>query len=141
MAGRKKKQAEAMEEKNNEVLLRKPIEVNGKHYEKIIVNRPSALDLLDFNLPALLSGHGREMTRLVKLCGEFEDGSPLPEDLELKIDLLDVISFGGVIMYFLRGMDLDVETPASSTSKKSSAKSSTTFTNTPQTSSSSASVS
>lgn len=98
------------------ITLFKPIKKSNSEYaDKVVVNRPTALELLSFNLPELANGNARALIELAKKCGEFEDGTPLPPDLEIQIDMIDVISFGGVVLYFLRGMDLakQTETPTS----------------------------
>jgi hypothetical protein len=115
-----------MSENNTQtVTLQSPID----GHEKIVINRPTALQLLDAYMPDLLAGNGHELIKLVKKCGEFEDGTPVPSDLELKLDMLDIAPLSGCIMYFLRGLDSAKRT-SQQTSKESSAKSSTSSTNT-----------
>lgn len=99
------------------VTLRKPIAQGETEYSEVMVNRPTALELLDFNLPDLVNGKASAVLKLVKKCGEFPDGKPLPHDFEAKIDLLDVIGFGGAVMYFLRGLDLIATTSDASNSE------------------------
>jgi hypothetical protein len=104
-----------MSESKQVVTLIRPIRKGDKEYATVTINRPTALELLQFNLPDLANGIAAALLALVKKCGELDDGKPLPSDLELQIDMLDVIAFGGTVLYFLRGMDLpkQTETPTS----------------------------
>lgn len=110
--------------------LRNPVKSGDKEYSRVYINRPTALELLDFKLPDLVAGNAKDIIRLVKMCGEFDDGTPLPANIETQLDMLDVIGFGGAVLYFLRGLDLVTATLTNSTSAKSSPKSSASATNT-----------
>ncbi len=120
---------------NEPIKLHKPISVDGKTHTAVKINRPTALNLMDFSLPDLLYGDIGEVIRLVGVCGHFADGTALPADFIMKIDCLDVVPLGSMIQYFLQGTDLANGTPKTSTSEKLSEKSSPPLDNTHQTSS------
>ena len=108
--------ANKKEQDTYDVDLLEPFKVGGKLRKKITVRKPKPVDLIGTSLSDLVENDAEALLTVLQKVGSYADKEPLGDEIMLDLGVADLMSLGGVLSVFLRGMAFPEKPLATSTS-------------------------